>query len=585
MNNSFTSRTRFSFFIVTVFCLFAVVACRLIYLHVINHEHAQNVVMQNRERFQEVKALRGQITDANGNLLASSRAVWNIGVDPQNVDVRDREKLGFLAMILNADESELSEKFGWNTQFTEGVSRKVRWRKLAGEVDESTLNAVNRLDIQGVYGNKTYTRYYPAQHVGAHVVGFINKNDQAVMGVEQSLDFYLKGSRGWKVREINGSRREIRENRMRDFASEEGYDVQLTLDLVIQQAVEEELDRVILELKPSSVVALVSEVQSGRILAMSSRPTFNPNQFRDYAFEEFRNRAISDVYEPGSTFKVITASGFINDGLGDRNRVFDCRISSAFHRNRKVVLPSDTRLYGELRLQDVIKKSSNRGASLAGLELGDNRLFHYCQGFGFGERTGVELKGEEKGILHDLARWDHYSASRVSIGYNIGVTPLQMHTAMSVIANGGMRVAPYLVDRLINANGEQVQFSQVSSERVISQNTAAEILECLISAASLEGTGKRARLNNILIAGKTGTSRKLLPDGYNDQRHVGSFSGFFPAYRPEIIITIVVNDPQEGTSTYGGSVAAPSFKHIAEKIIAYRGIKPEWEARELVAQR
>ena len=574
MSPSFASSNRFTIYVVAVFVLFSIVSGRLFYLHVINREHARTVISENRYRFQEISPRRGVILDCKGNVLASSRSAWDIGVDPMMVDIRDKEKLSYLSMILNVSVEKLEADFGWKDQAAGKVSRK-RWVKLASEVDESVYKAVEKLDVSGVYGNRYYMRYYPSGHDAAHVVGFMNKEHVPVMGVERSLDFYLRGSAGWTVREMNGSRREIRQYRVRDVAAQNGYNIQLTLDSGIQRVVEGELERIYKDLDPESVTIIVSESRTGSILALGCRPTFDPNEFWNYDLDEdLRNRAISDIYEPGSTFKIITAAGFINDGLGDRSTRFDCSTRSVIFRNRKVVLPTDTHQHGVMELHEIIKKSSNRGTALAGLEMGEERMFDYCKAFGFGSKTGIELNGEESGILHSVANWDHYTLSRLSIGYGVGVTPLQMHVAMSVIANDGEWIAPHIADCAMDGDMRPViLFQKPEPVQVISSATAHEIRDCLIEVVNAGGTGTRAQNRKIEIAGKTGTSRKLFDDGYSDKRHVGSFSGFFPARNPEYVITVVVNDPRKSNSTYGGSVAAPAFKAIADFIISSRGIE------------
>ena len=563
--------------------MFSAVAGRLFYLHILEKEKSRQIIAESRHRFDEAKARRGNIYDADGHVLACSQAVWDIGVDPVAVDVRDRSKLPYLALILNKSEEELESKIGW---FAKRDKNSRRWVKLAGSVDESVFKAVNKLEVKGVYGTRRFRREYPMGGTGAHVVGFMNKADASVMGVELTMDYYLKGSSGWSVKEVAGNRREMRQYRVRDIEGQDGLSVQLTLDSSVQRFVEQRMDEVMEQLQPESVSVVVTEVDTGAIVAMGSRPGFDPNNFWDYDLEKvLRNRAVSDVYEPGSTFKIITAAGYLNDGIGDRDTIFDCATRSVFHRNRKVVLPTDTTPRGKLKLHEVIKKSSNRGSALAGLKLGETRFYEYCKAFGIGERTGVELNGEEKGIFRTTNAWDHYTLSRLAIGYGVGVTPLQMHAAMSVIANDGVLMKPYVVRRAFDVAGTYIlDFEQQSGKSVVSKEVAREIRDCLIEAVSLSGTGSRARLGNIQVAGKTGTSRKLLSDGYSEERHVGSFSGFFPASNPEYVITVVVNDPQNTPSTYGGRVAAPTFRAIAEYIVATRGVS-EAKGRNVLAMK
>lgn len=579
----FISNGRFAVFALAVISVFGAVSARLFYLHVVDQEQARRVVAESRYRFQEIEPRRGLILDSNGAVLASSRATWDIGVDPQAVDVRDREKLSLLALILNTDQRALERAFGWDDPVASSRNR-ARWVKLAGEVEESVFKAVSKLDVRGVYGNRYYSRYYPAGTDAAHVVGFVNKARMPVMGIERTLDYYLKGSPGWRVREINGARKEIRQFRVRDVEPQHGFNVQLTIDAGIQRVVESELDRIFHDLEPESATVIVSESSTGAILAMGSRPTFDPNLFWQYDLEiDLRNRAISDIYEPGSTFKIITAAGFLNEGLGDRETVFDCGTRSVQFRNRNVVLPTDTKPRGKIPLHEVIKKSSNRGSALAGLQLGEARFYDYCHAFGIGQTTGIELNGEERGIFHDISKWDHYTLSRLSIGYGVGVTPLQMHTAMSVVANRGKWVAPHVVAQALDSEMRPVMvFQQTEPRQVIRSEVAQEIRDSLVEAVSLGGTGGQASLRNIQVAGKTGTSRKLLSEGYSEDRHVGSFTGFFPASKPEYVITVVVNDPRNTPSTYGGAVAAPAFREIASYIVSSRGLEPATSHPELL---
>ncbi len=361
MAPSFISTGRFTIFVIAVVSMFAAVSGRLFYLHVLDQDQARRVISENRYRFQEIQARRGVILDSNGAVLASSKPAWDIGVDPMTVDVREKSKLPYLAMVLNTTTDVLEEKFGWNDQ-SEGNLKRTRWVKLAGEVDESVFKAVAKLDLKGVYGNRYYTRYYPTGSDAAHVVGFVNKAHTPVMGIERTLDFYLKGSPGWRVREVNGSRHEIRQFRVRDVDAQNGYNVQLTIDSGIQQVVEAELDRIFADLEPESATIIVTENRTGRVLAMGSRPTFDPNHFWDYDLKnDLRNRAISDIYEPGSTFKIITAAGFLNEGLGDRDTVFDCATRSVYFRNRKVVLPTDTHPRGKLPFTRLSKNRATGG--------------------------------------------------------------------------------------------------------------------------------------------------------------------------------------------------------------------------------
>ncbi len=575
MPPAFVSPIRFNLFVAVVVLLFGGISARLFYLHVVNRENALQTIEKHRTSFVVQKGRRGEIVDAKGNVLASSRSHWVLGLDPLRIDARDKSLIPQMASLLGMQVDSLDARFDWGAMYSGRIRDDVKWRKIKDDVDDSTYQAVMALGIKGVYGYEQSERYYPAGGLASHVIGFVNKEGTPVMGVERTLDFYLRDTSGWRIGEINGTRREIRQLRSRDYPGQDGFTVELTIDINVQRIVEEELDMIWDSHQPESATVIVSNPHTGAILAMANRPGFDPNAFWKYDLDkDLRNRAISDVYEPGSTFKILAASAFVNERLGDRHTRFDCSLTRFPWRNRMITLPTDDKHWEELELREVLIKSSNRGAALAGLSLGERRLFDYCRSFGFGSRTGIELSGEEPGLLRELKDWDTYTASRVSIGYGIGVTPLQIHNAMCVIANGGTRVTPWIVRKVADVEGRSViEFGKDHRERIISEYAAREIRECLNEVVSDEGTGRRAILEGVSAGGKTGTSRKLIDGEYDTRRHLASFSGFFPGDNPELVVTVMVNDPRNTPSTYGGRVAAPAFRNVAQKVAAYYGIR------------
>ncbi|GHC11341.1 peptidoglycan D,D-transpeptidase FtsI family protein [Cerasicoccus arenae] len=583
MNRAYVSGIRFAFLTVVIFACFVVLLGRLVHLHLVEGEKLARIVEQNRERFQEIKARRGNIVDRRGNLLASTQAVYEIGVDPESVQPEDMVRAPEVASLLGLDPQEVWDKFEQRLRTVNGPNgpeiRNVRWAELADSVDEQTYDAVMALKIKAVYGNRKYERLYPSETLAAHVLGFVNKEDSPVSGIERFCDFYLAGQDGWRKSEKDGRRHELSQFSSREVEPRAGLNVELTLDLNIQHKVEQEIAKVVEQYKPKGVAVIVSEVATGQVLAMANYPTFNPNTFWSTPVDNLRNRAVCDIYEPGSTFKIVASSAALNEDLVTPESMYDCSKPTVEYRGRTLRLPSDSHALGELSVSDIVIKSSNRGAALLGLELGEDRLYDYAQRFGFGSPTGFPLDLEENGILHPVKKWDGLTITRLPMGHAVSATPMQVHFAMSAIANGGVLMKPQIVREVFDENGNTiVQFSPDARTRVVSSYTATQLTNMLAKVVSKEGTAKDAAIEDYGVAGKTGTTQKIVDGRYSSQHHVGSFVGFFPQSSPRLVITVVVDDPQLRGVGYGGVVAAPVFRNIAEHCIQHLGIPPEPES-------
>jgi cell division protein FtsI/penicillin-binding protein 2 len=316
------------------------------------------------------------------------------------------------------------------------------------------------------------------------------------------------------------------------------------------------------------------------VLGLGNYPDFDPNRFNEFKMEVLRNRALADLYEPGSIFKIVTAGAVLNEGIADMKQVIDCSKAVAAHRGRELRLPRDHHPLGKLTLRKVISKSSNRGAAQLGLRLGENRLYSYCRKFGFGERSGFGIGAESPGILHPVKKWDSLTITRLPIGHAVSVTPMQIHCAMGVLANGGVLMKPQVVKRIYDDNRKTViSFQPSSRRRVLSRQSATLLTEALTEVVSEQGTARKAAVPGFSVAGKTGTTQKLVDGEYSHEKHIASFSGFLPAERPQMVITVVVDEPHSKGVGYGGSVAAPSFRKVAEEVVAYLGIEPEQTAK------
>ena len=581
MKSYFISPFRFYFIFFSVSFAFCSLGGRLVYLQLFKATDYAELASGARKNFIEVKARRGDIVDSKGNLLATTRSVVEIGVDPHSVTEEDWVKFGPLAELLMLPQSEIEEAAGKLTRRggREGKEvRKIRWVKLKDEVDEETYRCVQKLKIKGVYGNFKHSRLYPNRKLASHVLGFVNKEGVPAMGVERYANYYLKGQDGWKESEKDGRRHEMPQHRSFEVSEHDGLNVELTMDRMIQDMVEGELKGIVEEFDPISASIIVSDPKTGYVLALGNAPDFDPNLFNEAELSDQRNRALSDVYEPGSTFKIVAVSGAMNEGLVEPEDLIDCSISTVQRGSRRLRLPSDHHPLGKISLSEVVQKSSNRGAAQLGIKLGPQRLYDYCRAFGFGQRTGIGIGGERQGVLHHPKRWDGLTITRLPMGHAVSATPMQVHSSMSAVANDGILMKPQFMRRAFDSQGKTVvSFNPKPVRRVVHSAVAKSLNKMLVSVVSNEGTATRARLMGFDVAGKTGTTKKLIEGRYSNRHHVASFVGFFPAQDPKIVITVVVDEPKmkKGLTGYGGSVAAPAFQRLGKKIIAYMGLKPK----------
>lgn len=576
MAGTFVQFWRFGLVCAAILVAFGWVFHRLHSLHVVRAAEFTVLAENSRRTLVRLEPRRGDIRDSRGELLAGTRPLVDLGIDPHVFPDEAVPRLRELARLLDAEADELVRVATTRVRRVEGSPevRPIRWVKLA-EVDDATHEAVMALRIRGVYGNRRFVRHYPAGALAAHLTGFLNREGTAVLGVERHFDFYLRGQPGWKVSENDGRRREIAAFRNREAPPGNGYSVVLTVDSVIQSFVEEEIGNLVDEYRPEGVSIVVSDPRDGSILALANHPTFDPNRFWEFPIENQRNRAVTDVYEPGSVFKIVPVAAALEERLVNRDTVIDCSAPVVEHRGRAVRLPSDVRPLGELPLSGVVSRSSNRGSAIVGMMLGSDRLHDWCARFGFGTPTGWILGGEVSGRLHPVRAWDGLTISRLPAGYAVSVTPMQMHKGMSVIAAAGRLRPPFVVSEVTGSDGEKImQYQPQEGRRVLSAEVAAEMADLLVGVVGPEGTARRARIAGFEVAGKTGTSRKILDGHYSTRHHIASFSGFFPAGEPRVVITVVVDDAKTTGTAYGGVVAAPAFQRIGERIARYLNLEP-----------
>jgi cell division protein FtsI/penicillin-binding protein 2 len=469
-----------------------------------------------------------------------------------------------------------------------GGYRQVRWAKLSDHVGEDTYAQVMALGIKNVYGLHVYRRSYPHNGLAAHVVGYVNKAGEPVTGMEAYADFFLRGRNGWLEGERDGRGRELAQFRTREVPRADGYNVALSIDSNVQSIIEDELAELARKYQPQKATIVVSDPRTGFILGLANYPSYDLNDYNkpgadgrvDLAAQ--RNIAVTDAYDPGSVFKIVAASGALEEKLVTPGTRFDCSKDRIDYNGLTRRLPREDHNFDEpLTVSEIIAHSSNRGADQLAMKLGDQRFYEYVRAFGFGERTGFPVGGEVAGRVKSPKEWDSMTITRMPMGQSVSVTVLQMHQAMSVIASGGVLLRPQIIREITDAGGETVhRYARSEVRRVVSPATAQTVARMLMGVASSEGTAPEAAIPNFQVAGKTGTTQKLIDGKYSERHHVASFVGFFPASRPELVISVIVDDADAhapGGVAYGAKVAAPAFKHIAEQLIQYRDIKPAYE--------
>ena len=538
------------------FLLFVPIYYRLLSLQVYNQEQLIELAAKQHYLGVEIAPRRGYIFDRNGNELAISLKVPSIYVVPRLIFNKE-ETAQHLSSMLDLDYAFVLDR----------VSRDKAFMWLKRKVNEKEAKTIKTLDdpnVNIIYENK---RFYPHGKLLAHVIGFCDIDNNGLEGIELELDKYLCGRSGYQFtkRDARGRRLVALEDKY--IPPVHGDNVTLTIDQFIQHIVERELDDAFIKWKAEGAMAVVLDCHEGKVLAMANRPTYDLNEYPD-AEESFRrNRAITDFFEPGSVFKVITASAALQEGIVTLDDTFYCE-KGEYRVTRGRVL-HDVHPYGELNFPTVIIKSSNIGTVKVAQKLGEEKLYHYIKEFGFGELTSIDLPGEVSGMVHHPDHWSKISITAIPIGQEVAVTTLQLVTALSVIANGGHVIRPYVIDRIHDDKGVVIKKTYPLLKRKIIDYDVAHTMRTILTRVVEEGTGRRARIEGIQVAGKTGTAQKILKErrGYSHSDFVACFMGFVPADDPLFSIIVMVDEPRG--AYYGGTVAAPVFKNIAEKTLNY----------------
>jgi len=533
----------------------ACLVARLYYLQIICYADLTERGQKQQQRVVEVAPDRGTILDRNGRPLAMSVARESIYAVPAEIPDRDMVA-DLLAPVVGVDAAVLRERFH--------VSHSFCWVKRKAADDEAAR--VRDLNLKGVYFQKEMKRVYPKGELAAHALGFVGTDDNGLAGIEHSLNGEIVGRAGKVVLAADARRQPFLSKGAEGVP---GKNVVLAVDESIQYIAEKALSEAMAQWHAAGGVAIVQDPNTGEILAMSSRPTFNPNEYAKSPDEARVDRAIGWVYEPGSTFKIVTVSAALEEKLTTPEEVINCQMGSITLANHVI---HDHLRFGNLTVDDILVHSSDVGAIKLGLRLGKDRFYSYMTRFGFGEKTDIEAPGEERGLLKPASQWTGISIGEMSMGQEVAVTPLQLVTAYSAIANGGVLFEPRLVRDVFRDNVHD-SLRPAEGHRVVSERTAAMMREMFQHVVE-RGTGHLARIARYNVAGKSGTAQKIDASGhYSHSKYIASFVGFAPVSHPAITILVVIDSPVG--AIYGGDVAGPVFKTIAEQTLAYLNVPPD----------
>ena len=568
-----TLQGRIGYVALVMIGVLVILVFRYAYLQIVQGDAlAQRMRDQSGYEF-HIQSLRGAILDRGGKELAVSSMTKSLFVDPNHVyDTHNPEEIASdIAPLIGLTEQDILDDIARGGGF---VWVKRRLEHTEYEAVRAVIREKGYSDCLGFQNEAK--RYYPNDALAANVIGFVGTDDEGLDGVEQALDPLLKGEVREERLTVDGQRRPILDSIFagrRVYGSDYCKTVSLTIDSTIQFMVEQELDRAMAENNPDSITAIVMDPKTGEILAMASRPSYNPNRFWEYPQENWKNRAVAFIYEPGSTFKAVIAGAALQEAIVTPNQVFF---------DPGYVMVSGRRIqnwsnesYGAVTFTDIVKKSLNTGFAQVGLSLGAEKMMHYTRVFGFGERTGIDLPGEEEGILFSADDMRDSDIATTAIGQSIAVTPLQLVTAMAAIANGGTLMHPYIVREIRNPDGSVYEERTPREIRRVLEPTVDRTLIGLLEQVVASGGGMKAGVKGYRIAGKTGTAQKIRREtaGYLEGRYIASFCGFAPVEDPMFTVLVMIDDPRGG-DFYGGQIAAPVASRIFTQLLRYAHVEP-----------
>ena len=583
---------RIAVLVAVVLFIFAGIGFRLAMLHLRPEGWVLAPIEEGRMYEWKPVGSRGRIVDRNGEILAMDRPSYHVYIDPKYIsEYGDAEAVAkYLSMEFKVPEETVRGKLAKTSRQYEVIKKHVSEhqlkrfeRKALGVVytpDERIHGVETNIYLRGVKFAEAPIRNYPKGPLMAHVVGFANHEGIGSAGVEQRMDAYLRGKAGHRVSKKDGRRHEIYSAREVDIPPEDGATVMLTLDQQLQYVTEKTIEKMCREFNAKAAWAIVQNVRTGEILAMASYPTYDLNRFSTAPPEWMRNNAISFNYEPGSTMKAAVIAGAIDHGSVKEDDLIDCENGYWVYGGKAL---RDSHGEGVIPVKDVIKVSSNIGTAKIALLMGEQLLYDSLKTFRFGDRLGVGIPGEEGGIFYSPKNWSKISVTRIGMGHEIAATSLQIVSMMSAIAYNGVQMQPYLIKKVMAADGTVLEENEPQELGRPLRPAAARRMQKLLGRVTEEGgTGTKARVEGYTVGGKTGTAQKINPaGGYFQKNFTSSFVGFLPVESPEIAIIVVADDPGTYTENgrkigyYGGTVCGPAFREIAEFAVRYLRIAPE----------
>src|SRR6266436_3070705 len=559
------SRRRALFVAIGLVAWMVLIGARLVQLQVSQHDDFTSRARNQQLSAVETSPTRGQVLDRQGRELARSIETESFYADPRDISDPDGTAKR-IAAITGQDRDELSRRL------SAAIDAKKQFVWITRRVAMESAKKLDAMELKGVFSRKESKRYYPNDSLAAHVLGFVGAEQNGLGGVEQFYNEKISGEAGKVYLEVDRDRRAFESYEVQPHP---GQTVVLTIDQLIQYRTEQALSAAVERAHAKSGTAIVMDPQTGEILALANAPSFDPNQPTKDSTEARANIALQNTYEPGSTFKIVAYSAAIEKGLVRPEDKIDCQMGQITVAGRLI---HDHKPFGVLTIADALALSSNVGAIKLGLLVGNESMYDYMKRLGFGSRTGIDLAGESAGQLRALSRWQPSSIGSLAMGQEVAVTPLQMATAYSVLANDGMLVKPHVVRELRAPNGTVLFQAKPEARRALKPETT-QALRNMLEGVTLHGTARKAQLDGYTAAGKTGTAQKIDPKThtYSKTKYIGSFVGFAPVKNPAVVIIVVIDEPQG--SYHGGDVAAPVFREIAEQILPDLSVSPDIELK------
>ena len=555
-NTPFPYKKRIALILGGFVLLFSAVAARSFYLQVIQHDQLVKLAEKQHSKTISVVPARGGIFDRTGAPLAVSLDMDSLFAEPRRV-TNPAAAAAALAPILHMDQQELVRKLS--------VDKGFIW--IARQLTPEATKQIKQLKLFGLGFAKESKRFYPNFEMAAHVLGFTGLDPGGLEGVEKQYNTVIQGENGFLLTERDALGRDVTIKQAVVHNAVPGKNITLTLDKNIQYFTEKELAKAVTQSQAKGGIAIVADPYTGKILALANYPSFNPNSFKSYPLTALRNRSVADSFEPGSTFKMFLMSAAIEEKVVRPQDTIHCENGRYSFGGRLI---RDDHPHGRVTVAEVLKYSSNIGSAKIGFKLGEDRLHRYLKSFGFGEKSNIDLPGEAVGSLRPPNKWYSIDLATISFGQGVSTTAIQLTSAVSAIANGGVLMKPYLVERITDNAGHEVQkFEPRVIRRVISPETAKTVTQMMEGVVQTGGTATKAAIDGIRVAGKTGTAQKIDPATrtYSPSKRTATFIGFVPADRPVLTIAVIIDEPK--TSPYGGVVAAPAFKEIAFNSLCY----------------